>query len=73
VTESADITVIPLYQMLVACCWAMPIFLACKIPLRGSICVGDGLAIAENTFYGPALSEAHALESEVLPKNWARG
>ena len=54
----------PFYQMLVACCWAVTCALAGGVPLRGSICLGNGLKLRAGDFYGPALAEAHELESK---------
>jgi hypothetical protein len=59
-----DCTMMPFYQMLVACCWAVPLSLAGGVPLRGSICLGNGLKLRAGDFYGPALAEAHELESK---------
>jgi hypothetical protein len=36
-----------------------------KVPLRGSVCIGPGVELAEHTFYGPALAEAYELENKV--------
>ena len=36
-----------------------------KIPVRGAVTVGAGAVLEDGSFYGPALAEAHHLESEV--------
>lgn len=59
-----DKSTVPLYQILAACCMAMTRSLADRIPLRGAVCIGMGLELAERNFYGPALAEAHHLESK---------
>lgn len=60
-----DRSAIPLYGILTACCTAMTYSLASGFPLRGAVCIGMGLELAERNFYGPALGEAHYLESKV--------
>jgi len=62
--QYGDIRVGPLYRILIAACMAMVVSLAGKVPLRGAITIGPGVEI-DQTFYGPALSEAYHLESEV--------
>jgi hypothetical protein len=39
--------------------------LAAGAPIRGAITLGVGVELEPNNFYGPALAEAHQLESEV--------
>ena len=53
------------YRILCACCMAMVISLAAKIPVRGAVTVGMGAVLEDGGFYGPALAEAHFIESEV--------
>ena len=65
VTPEGDFSVLGIYRILGACCMAMITSLATKVPLRGAICIGTGTELAEETFYGPALSKAHHLEREV--------
>ncbi len=60
-----DVSMVPLYRILTACCMAMTCSLAASIPIRGSVCVGMGVELAEHNFYGPALAEAHHLEDEI--------
>jgi hypothetical protein len=43
---------------------AMITSLADRTPVRGAVCIGTGTELAANNFYGPALAEAHYLESE---------
>jgi hypothetical protein len=60
-----DASISPLYRLLSACCMAMMWSLAAKAPVRGSITVGAGAELEDGSFYGPALAEAHYLESKV--------
>lgn len=60
-----DASIAPLYRLLSACCMAMIWSLAGKTPVRGSITVGAGAQLQDGSFYGPALAEAHHLESKV--------
>ncbi len=60
-----DASVVPLYRLLLACCMAMMWSLAVRTPVRGSITVGAGAELEDGGFYGPALAEAHRLETEV--------
>ena len=61
-----DIPVTPIYRILRACCIAMMVSLADgKAPLRGAVSVGKGAFLQDGLFYGPALAEAHHLESKV--------
>lgn len=60
-----DASVIPVYRILATCCYAMLISLAAKTPVRGAITIGTGKILEDKSFYGPALAEAHYLESEV--------
>jgi hypothetical protein len=63
--DSGDISPLPLNRMLKACAMMMTIGLAeKKIALRGAITIGTGLEIGDKDFYGPALAEAHCLESK---------
>ena len=64
-TAHGDVTVVPLYRMLGACCLAMQLSLAARMPVRGAITIGAGMELDERNFYGPALAEVHHLESEV--------
>lgn len=59
-----DVSAIGLHNILGACCVAMIVSLAARNPLRGAITVGMGVEHEKDNFYGPALAEAHALESE---------
>ena len=60
-----DASTSPLHSMLVACCQAMIASLAAKVPVRGAITLGMGGVLTDGSFYGPALAEAHAIESEI--------
>ena len=60
-----DWNIMALYRMLGSVCNLMPCYLAQRIPLRGGICVGTGVEADDVGFYGPALAEAHHLESKV--------
>ncbi len=62
---SKDWNIAALHRMLGAACGVMPTFLAQATPLRGALCIGGGIEDREVSFYGPALAEAHRLESEV--------
>jgi hypothetical protein len=63
-TSNGELSVLPVYSILTACCMAMLLSLAAKIPLRGGIHIGTGIKIPELSFYGPALAKAHELESK---------
>ena len=65
VGPGSDWNVQALHAILVSVCTLIPSFLARRIPLRGAICIGTGVEAEEIGFYGPALSEAHGLESWV--------
>ena len=65
-SRHGDLTARPLYQMLGAAATAMLRGLATKCPIRGAITVGTGTEIAPGRFYGPALADAHGLESKVV-------
>lgn len=60
-----DFTPTPLYRMLGASAMAMLCSLAGSVALRGAITVGVGTRLDNGTFYGPALAEAHRLETEI--------
>ncbi len=60
-----DALVTPLSRVLGACCYAMVRSLADKIPVRGAVTIDLGMELEEKDFYGPALAEAHRLESTV--------
>lgn len=60
-----DASITPLYRLLAASCMAMLWSLAAKIPVRGAVAVGAGAELEDRSFYGPALAEAHSLESEI--------
>jgi hypothetical protein len=60
-----DVTSAPFVQMMGACCSAMADSLANGVPLRGALCIGAGMELGEANFYGPALAEAHRLESDI--------
>jgi len=60
-----DASITPLYRLLAASCMAMVWSLAAKTPVRGAITIGPGAELEDRSFYGPALAEAHSLESEI--------
>jgi len=60
-----DASTVPTYRILAACSMAMVVSLAARVPVRGAITVGMGAVLEDGSFYGPALAEAHSLESEV--------
>lgn len=60
-----DWNITALYHMLGSVCSLMPTYLGWRIPLRGGICIGTGIEVDGVGFYGPALAEAHHLESKV--------
>ena len=43
----------------------MIVSLAGKVPSRGAVSIGTGMELETGSFYGPALAEAHRLESKV--------
>jgi hypothetical protein len=59
-----DLSVIQVHEILGACSMAMLISLAARIPVRGGMSIGVGTEIEDHGFYGPALAEAHYLESK---------
>jgi hypothetical protein len=63
--EGGHISVSSIYRSLTAAALIMLFSLAGKVSLRGAICIGTGLELSPCNFYGPALVEAHQLESEV--------
>ena len=63
--EHGDTSITPVYRILGACCYAMVSSLAVAAPARGAITIGAGAVLKDDSFYGPALAEAHRLESEV--------
>ncbi len=64
-SSHGDASVTPMYRILGTCCYAMLVSLAAKLPVRGAVTVGAGGMLEDGSFYGPALAEAHQLESEV--------
>ena len=60
-----DASIIPMYRVLAACCHAMIVSLATKIPVRGAVTIGAGGVLEDGSFYGPALAEVHHIEQEV--------
>jgi hypothetical protein len=63
--EHGDRTVEPVFRIVSACCMAMLVSLAAKLPLRGAISIGSGAQLQPGSLYGPALVTAHHLESEI--------
>jgi hypothetical protein len=63
--SQGDVSMGASFQLLLACCWAMIVSLASKVPFRGAISVGAGIEIAEATIYGPVLADAHHIEQHV--------
>ena len=60
-----DWNIVALYRMLGSLCSLIPSFLARGIPIRGGVCLGTAVEAEGVGFYGPALAEAHHLESKV--------
>jgi hypothetical protein len=60
-----EASVIPVFNLMAACCGAMFQSLAGKVPVRGAITIGQGAELEDQSFYGPALAEVHHLESKV--------
>ena len=60
-----DWNIMALYRMLGSVCNLIPSFLALRIPIRGAICIGTAVEADDIGFYGPAIAEAHHLESKV--------
>ena len=63
--EHGDRTIEPVFRIVSACCMAMLLSLAAKMPLRGAISIGSGAQLQPGSLYGPALVTAHHLESEI--------
>jgi hypothetical protein len=55
----------PVSYLLMTCCLAMLDSLFYGHPVRGAICVGKGIELTKNNFFGPAFAEAYSLEREV--------
>jgi hypothetical protein len=53
-----------IYLILAASCMKMLGSLAVGVPMRGAVCIGTGTILPHGSFYGPALAEAHYLESK---------
>ena len=60
-----DWNIMALYRTLGSVCNLIPSFLTLRIPIRGGICIGTAVEADDIGFYGPALAEAHHLESKV--------
>jgi hypothetical protein len=63
--EHGDLMIDPLYRILTAASMAMLVSLAAKLPLRGAISMGSGAQIEPGNLYGPALAQAHHIESTI--------
>jgi hypothetical protein len=61
--SASDVTTTPLYRMLSACAMMTLWALAGRIAVRGGITIGTGIDMGKEGFYGPALAQAHRLES----------
>ncbi|HUT57020.1 MAG TPA: hypothetical protein VNA25_03985, partial [Phycisphaerae bacterium] len=59
-----DLSTVPLTYFLMACCLAMLDSLANGRPVRGALCVGQGIEVGKDNFFGPAFAQAHYLESK---------
>jgi len=57
-------TIAPIADFLMACCMAMLESLANCDPVRGALCVGQGIELCKDNFFGPVFAEAHTLESK---------
>ncbi len=62
---TGDWNIMGLARMLGSVCCLIPSLLELRIPIRGGICIGTAVEADDIGFYGPALAEAHYLESEV--------
>ena len=58
-----ELSTVPVIYFLMACCLAMLDSLANANPVRGALCVGQGIELGEHNFFGPAFAQAHYLES----------
>ncbi|MHC4476271.1 MAG: hypothetical protein ACYTEL_11535 [Planctomycetota bacterium] len=65
VTPGGDSSVVGTFRILGACCIAMLPSLCERVPVRGGITIGLASELDPGSLYGPALNEAHYLESEV--------
>lgn len=65
INRYGDISGAALHRTLTAAAATLLVGLAAKAPIRGAITVGAGMEIESGNFYGPALAEAHQLESEI--------
>lgn len=63
--SSGNRSAVPVYYLLMTCCLAMLDSLFHRHPVRGAICVGMGIELTKNNFFGPAFAEAYSLEREV--------
>jgi len=62
--KHGDLLITPVYRVLGACCTAMLGSLADRTPVRGALTIGAGGLLEDDSFYGPALAEAHRMESK---------
>lgn len=63
VNSHGDFSAEAFYRTIAACALILNFSLAGKAPLRGAVCIGPGLELEPNNFYGPALARAHHLEA----------
>ncbi len=64
VQSNRDRSVVALFKCLRACCWGLLSSLKEGMPLRGGIVLGVGATSLGGGLYGPALAEAHRLETD---------
>lgn len=63
--QVGDVSSTPIYRMMSAAAMAMITSLAGRTALRGAITIGLGVELDDCGFYGPALAEAHHIESRL--------
>ena len=62
-TTHGDVTLLPVLGIFIACAWSMIVGLGTQIPFRAGVCIGTGIELSPQNFYGPGLATAHHLES----------
>jgi len=63
-SSGGDLSTVPVFYFLIACCLAMLDSLASGHPVRGALCVGEGVELSKHNFFGPAFAQAYHIESE---------
>ncbi len=64
-TPQGDLSVGALFSLVGCACMLAPLYWARNVPLRGSLVIGHAGEFPDIGFYGPALAQAHHLESRV--------